>query len=214
MASRPTLNWAERWNKARLHHSLSTHDLLTRSLSTVGHFAAMRVSLGLSAVCAVLSSSHALGNYLDGRTAGNNTASIGTGTILSNTTATMNCSASWNSWYNASIWNTFNNVRTYTKTYTYHNITASTTVACDGHTRIVGDLTTTATGTNSTLTSAPRPFTNVKPTCEPAAADCSSLWDMYYEFPCTQTKGLSCGPCHIEGGTVSRTLQVCRNSDD
>lgn len=135
---------------------------------------------------------------------GHNSSVTTTAHIYTNTTAeSMNCSASWNAWLESSLDAGFN-LSTFTTTYTYHNMTAQLTTLCDGHPRIVGGLTTTATGTNSTLTSTAMNFTTPPPKCEPVATDCSSLYEQRWILPCTHTKGLDCGQCNIWGGSVSR----------
>lgn len=65
-----------------------------------------------------------------------------------------NCSWSWSSWDRAQ-----RSAESFTSdvmvtTYTYHNLSASTTIGCDDITRIVGDLTTVATGTNVSTTTS------------------------------------------------------------
>lgn len=127
-------------------------------------------------------------------------------------TSSWNCSQSW-SYYGVQLNGvSFSNLLTFTSTYTYHNITASTEVLCDGHPRIVGGLTTIATGTNTTITSKPRPFTMPMPTCRPLPQECASLEGMYGVVPCNQTgtggvrNTKQCGQCSIFGGTVSSAV--------
>ena len=122
----------------------------------------------------------------------------------------LDCSASWNAWFSGSIYAEITYVSTYTTTYTYHNISAELTTLCDGHPRIVGGqngLTTLATGTNSSVTSATRNYTAPTPTCKPASTDCSALWNTYRTSPCTRTQDSDCGPCSIWGGTVRHALK-------
>ena len=68
------------------------------------------------------------------------------------------------------------NSTTFASTYTYHNITASMTTACDGHPRIVGDLTTLATGTNVTMVTlgTTTAFNKTTPACVLEPSDCTS----------------------------------------
>lgn len=84
---------------------------------------------------------------------------------------------------------------------------------CDNITRIVGDLTTTATGTNVTVfenSTTITTFNRPTPTCSLAIEDCLSLFafdDQEERFkyctPPTTSREQVCGPCGIVGGTVS-----------
>ena len=101
-----------------------------------------------------------------------------------------------------------------TSTYTYHNITASMTTACDGHPRVVGDLTTLATGTSSSLTTseylAGPNFTKPTPSCTMAPPDCAQVTAEYEvartNSYCSNTQDLDCGKCTINGGTVKLSM--------
>lgn len=138
------------------------------------------------------------GAYASGATAGHPSAS-----------AAIPCGEAWMSWLNSSTrymptWTT------YLETYEYYNITAATTTACDGHPRVVGGsnaLTTIATGTNSTLTSAPKNFTVPTPTCQLSPSEC--IGELASYSLCSggpTTSSADCGPCSIWGGTVSPSM--------
>lgn len=122
--------------------------------------------------------------------------------------ATTTCGDVWMSWLNSSLDN-LPTWTTYLATYTYHNITAATTTACDGHPRVIGGsdaLTTIATGTNTTLTSVPKNFTIPTPTCNLAPSECTgklASWSLCSGGPTTSVS--NCGACSIWGGTVRRS---------
>lgn len=134
----------------------------------------------------------------------------GTTSHFATSTCKNSCVATWNDYMSSLVEVSLNNFSytSFISTYTYHNMTAQLTTACDGHPRIVGDLTTTATGTNSTLTStsATGNFTKPTPSCVLAPSDCTSFYGMYGSTQmskyCTNTKDLDCGQCTINGGTV------------
>jgi len=132
------------------------------------------------------------------------------------TGAGHNCSWSWSSWTSASFQYHMSHSEqvNITTTYTTHNLTASTTVKCDNITRIIGDLTTTATGTTSSVISTyeyPSNYTEPPPTCTPPAKDCFDLliWNpvtsrtipLECARPTTSVQEI-CGPCGIVGGTI------------
>jgi len=120
------------------------------------------------------------------------------------------CAATWNQYFSsledASI-HAFGYV-SYQSTYTYHNMTAQITTACDGHPRIVGDLTTTATGIGTVLTSMTTNgnFSGTRPSCTLAPSECVSFIVEYgstmVSSYCTNTKAADCGKCTINAGTV------------
>lgn len=58
-------------------------------------------------------------------------SSTSTRLALSNDTTSLNCSGSWSAWFSNSI--AYTDATTYTKTFTYYNITASTTTWVDPH---------------------------------------------------------------------------------
>lgn len=120
--------------------------------------------------------------------------------------SSLSCGDAWMSWLNRSTryiptWTS------YVDTYTYHNITAATATGCDGHPRVVGGsgaLTTVATGTNITSTSASKNFTVPTPTCQLSPSECTGKLALY--SLCTgvsTTSSSDCGVCSIWGGTVS-----------
>lgn len=134
-------------------------------------------------------------------------ANAATGSLTSSS-----CGDAWMSWLNSSTryiptWTS------YVDTYTYHNITAATTTGCDDHPRVVGGngaLTTVATGTNTTLTSAPKNFTVPTPTCRLSPSECTGKLALYSLCKGVATTSSSnCGVCSIWGGTV-RTYQSGR----
>ena len=119
-------------------------------------------------------------------------------------TAAHNCSWTWDQWLGSSLDAQFDSINI-TSTYTYHNITASLTTQCDGMPRVVGDFTTIATGTNTTLTQTTTNYTKPSPTCTPDPVDCADINAGYGTYPCPRpTTGVvsSCGQCSIWGGTV------------
>lgn len=123
----------------------------------------------------------------------------------SQVTAPGPCYDRWMSWFNSS-YDQLGEWTTFVSTYTYHNITAAVTTACDGHPRIVGGtdgLTTTATGTNSTLTSMPKNFTVPTPICTVPPSECTGSLLAWTLCSGTSTQTSDCGPCSIWGGTVS-----------
>jgi len=141
-----------------------------------------------------------------------------TTTIASTGSTQQNCSWSWSSWNRAQHSAELYTSTLVTSTYTYHNITASTSVGCDGIVRIVGDLSTLATGTNVS-TSYTYYATNVStvatPTCTPTREDCKSLMRLIPDGPpCSLSGEEDCGRCSIYGGgtgsaTSERASKLC-----
>ncbi|KAK3669992.1 hypothetical protein LTR78_010164 [Recurvomyces mirabilis] len=66
-----------------------------------------------------------------------------------------------------------------TSTYLATQFTASTTQLCDGHNRIIGTLTPTASSTFTTVDYAFLNYTGPPPSCTIAPPDCTSMWDQY-----------------------------------
>lgn len=125
-------------------------------------------------------------------------------------TYTGECAKSWLTWLSNSMDLMDLGYSTWMSTYTYHNITASVTTLCDGHPRIVGGrdaLTTVATGSGTTITSAMRNFTVPSPTCMIPASECTGTLDYYTSYEsyslCSGGPNKKCGPCTIQGGTVN-----------
>ncbi|KAK4553309.1 hypothetical protein LTR86_009609 [Recurvomyces mirabilis] len=66
-----------------------------------------------------------------------------------------------------------------TTTYQATQFAASTTQLCDGHNRIIGTLTPTASSTFTTVDYAFMNYTGPPPSCTIAPSDCTSMWDQY-----------------------------------
>nr|POE93677.1 hypothetical protein CFP56_19689 [Quercus suber] len=97
-------------------------------------------------------------------------APTGTGSLYA-----AQCNSNWQAYITSSIDYAGEVSILATSSWTYHNLSAQLTTLCDGDPRVVGALTTLATGTNSSVYYQFQNYTAPTPTCSINPSDCADL---------------------------------------